>query len=82
MELLKEVRFPQPIVGACFMNLKGDIVVGHDTRTSVLEFDSLNLHELEKEKYPLDPAQVNYFYKNVTCCRGKVFWRLKTALSL
>jgi WD40 repeat protein len=81
MELLKEVRFPQPIVGARFMNPQGDIIVGHETRTSVLEFSGLKLHLVDREKYPLNPAQVSYFYKKVSSCRGKVFWRLKTSLN-
>jgi WD40 repeat protein len=33
-ELVREIKFPEPIISVCFLNSKGDILVGHVGKVS------------------------------------------------
>jgi hypothetical protein len=35
-ELLREIKFNEPVVSAMFLNSQGDIVVGHEGQLSVI----------------------------------------------
>jgi hypothetical protein len=42
-ELLKEIKFPQPVTAVCFLNARGDVIVGHNTKVSIVMVEDLKL---------------------------------------
>jgi len=75
-EMLKEIKFPQPVNAVCFLNTRGDIIVGHSTKVSIIMVEDLKLDSIADNNYPLHPSDLDHFYKNNTSVRGKTFWKL------
>jgi hypothetical protein len=76
-ELLKEVLFPQPVESICFMNRHGDMVVGHDTKVSLIKFEEMMLHKITDGAYPLKRKEAKNFYKNTHRLNDLSFWEQK-----
>jgi WD40 repeat protein len=75
-ELLKEIKFPQPVTAVCFLNARGDVIVGHETKVSIVLVEDLKLDFIVDNNYPLHPKDLDNFYKNYSNVRGKTFWKL------
>ena len=52
-QLLREINFPNRVDAVCFLNEKGDILVGHDRRLSVIKF--ITYWPFRDDKGMLDP---------------------------
>ena len=42
-QILREIRFPQPVTGIAFSNAKGDLLVGPEEKISLIRFDQLEI---------------------------------------
>ena len=40
-EILKEIKFPQPVSGVVFLNPAGDLMIGHNEKVSVVNYSEL-----------------------------------------
>ena len=61
------------------MNARGDVIVGHNTKVSIIMVEDLKLDSIVDKNYPLHPSDLDNFYKNNTSVRGKTFWKLVVA---
>ena len=39
-KFIREIQFPHPIDSVCFLNTRGDLLVSHEERISVIKFDT------------------------------------------
>ena len=56
------------------MNNKGDMVVGHDTKVSLVHFEEMMLHKITDGSYPLKYKDAKNFYKNTIRLNDLSFW--------
>jgi hypothetical protein len=70
-DLIKEVKFPQPVSCVSFMNKRGDILVGHVTNVSVIMHADLYLRHVVDVNYPVPVDELEYFYKFVKPVKDK-----------
>ena len=76
-ELIKEVKFPQPVSCVSFMNKRGDILVGHLTNVSVVMNADLYLRHVVDVSYPVPEPELDYFYHFCRPVKDKQFWKWK-----
>jgi hypothetical protein len=57
------------------MNNKGDMVVGHDTKVSLVHFEEMMLHKITDGSYPLKYKDAKNFYKNTIRLNDLSFWQ-------
>jgi WD40 repeat protein len=76
-ELIKEVKFPQPVSCVSFMNKRGDILVGHDRNVSVVMNADLYLRHVVDVSYPVPESELDYFYQFTKPVKDKQFWSWK-----
>jgi len=57
------------------MNSVGDMVVGHDTKVSLVRFGEMMLHNISDGSYPLKKQEARDFYKNTLRLNDLAFWR-------
>lgn len=57
-ELVREIKFPEPITAVCFLNSNGDILVGHVGKvSSVMAIDYKPFEVMERAC----PSEIEYF---------------------
>ena len=60
-ELLREIKFPEKVYAACFLNEYGDILVGHHGKVSTVRAADYAPEEIKKlAQPPLDELQRFY----------------------
>ena len=42
-EILKEIKFPQPVTGVIFKNPEGDLMISHEEKVSVVRYQDLQM---------------------------------------
>lgn len=53
-ELVREIKFPEPITAVCFLNAHGDILVGHVGKVSSVMATDYKPFEVKERAQPTD----------------------------
>ena len=62
-DLLREIRFPEPVYSVSFLNSDGDILVGHHGKVSTVLFEDYKPDEVKKLYRP-SKEDMNMFILN------------------
>ena len=60
-ELIREIKFPEPVYSVSFLNNEGDIIVGHLGKLSTVSHTDYKPQEISKLFAP-KPAELEMFY--------------------
>ena len=75
-ELIREIKFPEPITSVCFLNSAADILVGHVGKVSSVLAADYKPFETPELALP-NEEEVKKFMKDRTVCSESVFKQLK-----
>ena len=75
-ELLREIKFPEPITSVCFLNSKADILVGHVGKVSSVLAKDYKPFETPELAEP-SPDEMEKFIRNRTVVSEQIFRMLK-----
>ncbi len=75
-ELIREIRFPEPITSVCFLNQHGDILVGHVGKVSSVLAKDYKPYEVQEKAWPQD-EEIEKFLNDRAIVTDKTFQKLK-----
>jgi hypothetical protein len=75
-ELVREIKFPEPITSVCFLNSKGDILVGHVGKVSTVLAKDYKPFEVPDLATP-NEKEIEKFMIDKTVVTDKIFQKLK-----
>ena len=75
-ELIREIKFPEPITSVCFLNSLGDILVGHVGKVSSVLAKDYKPYEVLENAWPTDEETQKFLFDR-SVASDKTFEKLK-----
>jgi WD40 repeat protein len=63
-ELIREIKFPEAVYSVSFLNDKGDLLVGHNGKVSMVSVDDYAPNEIPRIFSPPQDELDKFYYKN------------------
>jgi len=75
-ELIREIKFPEPITSVCFLNSNADLLVGHVSKVSTVLAKDYKPFEILETALPSE-YDIEKFQMQRTVVSEKIFQKLK-----
>ena len=76
-EMIREIKFPEPVYSVSFLNAAGDILVGHLGKVSTVSHKDYAPHEIPKLYKPDAQDVANFFQRKKTKADSDLYESLK-----
>ena len=76
-ELIREIKFPEPVTSVSFLNDKSDIIVGHLGKVSTVSHQDYKPNEVQRVYAPSQEDLDTFFSRKKVLATEEIYYQLK-----